>query len=406
MTSQQATTSYCQIAGALNNMGVSMMLRGEFDCASSTLRDALSIVRMVLAASTTNTATTETTTTDTGPRIDINTGDFATPNQTATSSCASIGTEESIRFLDSFAKEKFQLASSRLSRMSTLSSDSRRFQQQHVLQGLLLTIENNDFQSLQEAAVASAALSVAIARSSSSIGTSPPLYAILIREHGPSSSSYLIIDEPDIDRESGIIMYNYGLACYLQTVFMTDPTHSQQHQQMPKQWQDHNNNRSIISGVFDSYWALAYRSLSMAQCIFSKRLVRPSSSSSSNRRHSHENNLNNDGSTQSRSEQTTFPGYEEGGNTSFNSGWDDDHHADDVFVEAETIFLSILVLSCTSRVLRARHDIGKALQAEQALDNMVQYLQHESGLGQIIMIALSLSTTQASPPSRQSAAAA
>jgi hypothetical protein len=179
-------TKACTDACALNNMGVQMMLQGDFESAASTLKDSLSVRRRMFCRRT-------------------------QPHE-----------------LNKFVHKRLQTASTRLSKMSSAAS--------FALPLVLTAVESNDFQSLKAAS--------------------------LQRDDLPMSFSAVLIREPsclaagqygmNFERESGIVLYNFGLACYMLAVFpvITDDVRKQA-----------------------SYDNSAYRSLVLSHSTFSKVLM-------------------------------------------------------------------------------------------------------------------------------------
>eukprot|EP00522_Entomoneis_paludosa_P005887 CAMPEP_0172457026 /NCGR_PEP_ID=MMETSP1065-20121228/19412_1 /TAXON_ID=265537 /ORGANISM="Amphiprora paludosa, Strain CCMP125" /LENGTH=267 /DNA_ID=CAMNT_0013210461 /DNA_START=219 /DNA_END=1022 /DNA_ORIENTATION=- len=195
MTAADSSYAYNQ-AFALNNIGVTMMMQGRFDQAASTLKDSLTLVRMALGRS--------------------------------------FGNQAKIEVINSFATEKLRFASSRLSQMTAATFCSSSCENNVNI----AAVESNDFQSLQ---VASSRRSI----------LSSSIYALIIRE--PCQAQQEQIPESDLELESGIILYNYGLACYL----MANGVHQ-------------NNDPKNLRR--DTYYSMARRSLLMSHATFSRRL--------------------------------------------------------------------------------------------------------------------------------------
>lgn len=189
ISSQQEMMAYKE-ACALNNWGVSMLLRGDYEDATTTIKDALSVLRLVLS-----------------------------PNNEHKSN------------LTNAVQRKAKKAVSRLSKLSKEACGSSYLAN-------IIAIESNDFQQLRSASLPQAS---AIAKSS--------YHAVFIREQLSSD------EETNAERESGIMLYNYALSCFLlSTTCQTEcPLNDE-------------NKSEIFSGI-------AHRSLQLAHRTFTKRLM-------------------------------------------------------------------------------------------------------------------------------------
>eukprot|EP00527_Entomoneis_sp_CCMP2396_P004052 CAMPEP_0198149010 /NCGR_PEP_ID=MMETSP1443-20131203/44591_1 /TAXON_ID=186043 /ORGANISM="Entomoneis sp., Strain CCMP2396" /LENGTH=211 /DNA_ID=CAMNT_0043813901 /DNA_START=38 /DNA_END=670 /DNA_ORIENTATION=- len=131
-----------------------------------------------------------------------------------------------------YIQQKSKTASTRLSKMSKDTSNKMQMLQ-------LTSVESNDFQSLRAASV------------SQNVSSLTSYTAILIRE--PFGLT------PDVgtisDRESGVMLYNYSLACFLCSIFSQ---HSMADTNEVKR---------------DDFYSIAYRSIGLSHKAFSKRLI-------------------------------------------------------------------------------------------------------------------------------------
>jgi hypothetical protein len=218
-------------ACALNNMAVTMMRRGEFQAAVSTLNDSLSIM-------------------------------FRQKDHH-----------------NNFAQERVTEASTLLSKLSTPRS--------FMAYMSVTAVDSNDIESLKRASLSEEA-------------SSPmAFFAVLVCDPCSSSSE----DRIDFDRESGIILYNYGLACYLLSALAQS---------------DHLKSDSVGS-------------LLLSHTTFTNILL----------------------------------------------------ECEDATDDLESVFLAMLVLSCSGKVFRARNELANATEAEEAADTLLSAVQEEMSMYEI-----------------------
>uniref|UniRef100_A0A7S2YSK5 Uncharacterized protein n=1 Tax=Entomoneis paludosa TaxID=265537 RepID=A0A7S2YSK5_9STRA len=239
-------------------MGVQMMLQGGYENAANTLKDALTILSLMLHCRQ-----------DTPPEQ-----------------------------VEQLLQERLQRATTRLSQKHSKTT--------LLLHPVVSAVESNDFQSLKTASLRPRNDTPKLEHLSFS--------AVLIREPGMNGGDE---ESVNFDRESGIVLYNFGLACFLLAAFTNNKKKSQQYQTIEED--------ETLAKKLAGFERTAHKSLLLAHSSFSKIIMA----------------------------------------------------CEDAADDLESVFLDTLVLSCSSQIYRVRHQLEKAQEVDEAMDSILMAIEDE-----------------------------